>query len=179
MTTKRKREYQESAGRFDWLQVRPVEFLSPLPLDECVRRLREKRTIGRSKANRLDVYISQETPGSYRFLLERTVVHDDFQRGQRKQVYRVRGKLTYWDDESTLVYCQPDSRATILLFSIFGILFLMLVSSLVVGVKMALLSLVMILFVVGGLLFAVFLNAHEHRRLVTMVDDMLRTPIFY
>src|SRR5690606_8447705 len=115
-----------------------------------------------------DVYISQETPGSYRFLLERTIVHEDFQRGQRKQVYHASGKLTYWDDESTLVYCQPDGRTTPLLVSVFGMLLVMLASGLVAGLKMALLSLVLMLFVVGGLLFAVFLNTHEQRRLLTM-----------
>ena len=178
MTTKRKREYREGSGRFDWLQVRPVEFLSPLPLDKCVRRLRQKRTIGR-KANRLDVYITQETPGSYRFLLERTIVHEDIRRGQSKQVFRATGKLSYWDDESTLVYCRPASRTRPLLYGVFGMLLAVMAFGLVAGIKTALLTLVLMAFTLAALLFFVFLNTHEHRRLIAMVDDMLRDPIFY
>jgi hypothetical protein len=181
MTEKPKRKRGEQPIR-PWLRpftTHPVEFVSPLPLDECVARLREKRTVGRS-ANRLDVYITRRTPGSYVFLLERTIIADNQPGRKRRQVVRADGEFSYWDETSTLVRCRPHTqwRGWALLGAVIVVLFML--AAIASGEARDIVRAFALAagFPVAFIIWQ-FSRTHEHRRLIHMVEDMLRDPIIH
>lgn len=178
---KRKRHQPQSHPLLKLFQAHPVEFLSPLTVKECARRLQARRTIGK-KQNRLDVYITRRSPGSYKFWLERSITRRSQRGGDYQEIVRADGELSYWDEESTLVTCRPRMGwQTWLWFGAFvGLPLALLITALIAGDTGELFRGIAaaVALPIG---FAVWLvgRAHEHRRLVKMVEEILRDPIFY
>ncbi len=181
MTNKPKRKHHEPHSH-RWLklfQAHPVEFLSPLTLTKCAQRLHEKRTVGQ-KANRLDVYITRRSPGTYKFHLERVIIHENRRGRDHHQRVRVEGELSYWDEESTLVKCKPLlGWQTWLWLGLAALLPVLLIAASGGETRHIVRGLALAIALPVGLLVWQINRAHEHRRLMQMVEEMLRYPIFY
>ena len=178
---KRKRHQPQSHPLLKLFQAHPVEFLSPLRVKQCAERLHARRTIGKKK-DRLDVYITRRSPGSYTFLLERSITRRSQRGGDYQDIVRADGELNYWDEESTLVICRPRMGWQMWLwFGVFvGLPLLLLIIALIVGDRGELFRGIAAAVALPIVFIArLFSRAHEHRRLVKMVEEMLRDPIFY
>lgn len=153
--------------------VAPTEFIAPLPLEECLQRLKAKTVY--SGSTRLSVDFDRLRVKSYAFQLTRTIARVNI---TNKRVM-AHGTLEHWDKHSTLVTCRPAIDYLDLTYTLPLIL---LVAGLVTTLMpFAWLSGFFIFLAVVALPFAYFghlRNLEAHRSLVHMVDEMLREPLF-
>jgi len=181
---KPKRKHQpkpKPSGLVAALAVPEVEFLSPLPLDECVRRLKIKNRSVRKSPTRFEAYLRQISADQFAFQLRREIDEQNYRGRKYNTRVRVSGTLSYWDDEATLVTCKASMGIHV------GYIVLVLVGLFFIGTVLSLVekrSLELFMIVLFGLplvgiasFFAWFNVAHEHRKLMALVEDMLRAPI--
>lgn len=171
MEKKKKREPsapQDKAGALFTL-FPPVEFLAPLALEECVRRLEVK---GRSTPQ-LQVQMRQQTPGHYRFDLVRYERSNEW-RTRQKISATLRGELRYWDDESTLV----NYRGRLDFHPMRLLLPLLITAVIFVFIEPAIaLTAVVVGLVLLGYAFMDATTDSDQKRLERLVHDSLRDPI--
>jgi hypothetical protein len=180
---KRKRQPQETPkGLLAVLRVPAVEFLSPLTLAECLRRIEIKDRSAMNSPTRFEADVWQVSADSYKFRLRRAIVNMDYR--NREQVTRVRvsGTLEFWDEHSTLVTCKADMGFhpgyifVLLALYLLGVFIYSAVQS--PGDVSALMLPLVGLPVLGIGAYIVWLGiAIEHRKLVMLVEDMLRDPV--
>ena len=107
--------------------------------------------------------------------MERIIARKNLRYESREESLRIHGKLTYWDDESTLVSCQPSLLSPLPLTIVLIIAVLVLAYFSFQSLLIALVAAIVAALTMGAASLA---YVHEQRRLVQMVDDMLRQPIF-
>lgn len=176
---KRKFFHQTSYGLLDLVRITPVEFLSPLTLDECKRRLQMK-----DHATRLDVDLDERTSGETRFILTRKI--------NRKRTTEVKGTLHYWDEARTLVKCRtsPDVMRLVValgvsaLVGLLGSLFFWIVEWVTYFLLLGtgyIPAVVAVPLLVAFALLTFFINhiyaIDEKRALIHMVEDLLHDPL--
>lgn len=168
----------------DFFTLQPIEFLSPLPLQECIRRITRKAS-SRSKTDTAltaQVWLSAPGGSAYDFLL----IRQSRQAEKRQQnnfwnsPVRIDGTLKYWDENSTLVTCRPrfDGSFVAMMILLGAFLLLLFLPSSAAG--WGEFSIVLFFCVAGCGLLALFhrmSQVDEHRRLIALVEDMLRYPI--
>lgn len=182
--SKRKHQPGETPkGLLAVLRVPAVEFLSPLTLSECIRRLEIKGRAANKSPTNFEAQVWKVGTDSYKFRLRRTLVDNDY-RG-RKNVTRVQvsGMLEFWDEFSTLVTCKAQMGfhpGYILVLLALYLLGIFTYSAIQAPGDLSALTLPLIaLPIIGMVVYMVWLGiAIEHRKLVMLVEDMLRDPIF-
>lgn len=191
MTDPKLKNHAQTPSEFDvmgFFVLRHSEFLSPLPVKDCVRRLKRKAAGSAKSDTDLTADIMPISAGgdAFKFTLRRAV-EDRNARGRLWVInVRVDGLLRFWDQDNTVVTCQPRvgwfPGWLTLAFGAFTLL--MLVSAITnpptdaEALRDFSLTLAISFSVFSVLLILRRLSAvEEHRRLMALVEDVLRYPI--
>lgn len=191
MTDPKLKNRTQTPPEFDVMRffvLPPTEFLSPLTVKECARRLKRKAGSSSKSDTDLTADIMPISAGgdAYKFTLWRAV-EDRNARGRLWVIHvRVDGLLRYWDQDSTVVTCQPRvGWFPGWLTLSFGAFMLLMIVSAIANPPAAAEALrdFSVTFAITFSLFSVLMilrrlsAIEEHRRLMALVEDMLRYPI--
>ncbi|GAB4514118.1 MAG: hypothetical protein OHK0046_15780 [Anaerolineae bacterium] len=157
----------------DLLHAESVMFIAPLPLHECLHRLKNKSLFGGDRSSKLEVDLYRRRIEAYEFHLTRTLKRLDIT-GKRVMA---RGTFEYWEEDTTLVTCRPQFNYFDWMYILPALPTVMGLAMIVSGSSGALLLTIALLMLPISLLGHIH-NVQAHRDLVHLIDDLLREPLF-
>lgn len=151
------------------------EFISPLTLKECVRRLRVKRPTRGSRFG-FEVILMKQSPGCYEFRVRRQLVNPSTNNTLRV-LAEVNGVMRWWDYGETHVMLKPARKydQILWLLPVFALIALALGPSTLSALSV--LALLVALGITSRVLLNRYRRRHANRKLIERLEEMLGDPV--